>query len=288
MAGLIQIVVVKMGITFIIFLIVMGSAAGLASGLLGVGGGFIMVPAQYWVLIEMGIEPAVAVRTAFGTGLLVIIPTALSGAAYHHKKRAVLWDAAKILGISGAAGAVLGGTFASHLLPAGVLKIIFGGAVLLGAVRMLVPVPVKNTGEDNPCRERKRLALWGFPLGFISGLIGIGGGALMIPVMVLALRFKMHQAVGTSTALISIVAIGGTLAYLFNGLGVPGLSPYSVGYLNLLQFVILAGASIPAAVAGAGLAHKLPAKRLKLLFVVILFYAGLKMVGLFDWLNLPV
>ena len=63
----------------IIALLLTGIAVGFASGLLGVGGCFIMVPVQYWALTSIGVDPTIAIRIAFGTNLLVVLPTALSG-----------------------------------------------------------------------------------------------------------------------------------------------------------------------------------------------------------------
>jgi hypothetical protein len=128
--------------------------------------------------------------------------------------------------------------------------------------------------------------LWGIPLGIVSGLIGIGGGVLIIPIMVFCLKFKIHQAVGTSTALMIFTSIGGALSFLFNGLGVPGLPAWSTGYINWLQWILLAGCSIPMAVVGARIAHLIPAKQLKYIFVLVMFYMGLKMTGIFALLNL--
>jgi len=110
----------------------------------------------------------------------------------------------------------------------------------------------------------------------------------MIPVMVLALRFKMHQAVGTSTALMIFASIGGILSYLFNGLNASGLPAYSVGYVNFLQWILLAGTSVPMAQVGVRAAHKLPAKQLKYIFIAVMIYMGLKMIGVFTWLDFPI
>lgn len=83
------------------------------------------------------------------------------------------------------------------------------------------------------------------------------------------------------------MAAGGELSYWINGSGVPGLPPYSTGYLNWYQWAILAGVSIPWAVVGANTAHLLPAKQLKYLFIIVMFYMGLKMCGTFAFLKLP-
>jgi len=269
----------------IIILLITGIGVGFASGLLGVGGCFIMVPVQYWVLTSIGVDPTIAIRVTFGTNLLVVLPTALSGALTHHKKGAVLWKAGITVGIVAAIGAFFGAFIASHL-PGKVLTMAFGIVVILGAFRMLMAKPPKIT--DEPSDSLIAFTFWGILLGIVSGIIGIGGGVLMIPVMVYFLRFQMHQAVGTSTALMIFTAAGGALSFLINGLGVEGLPPYSTGYLNWLQWILLAGGSIPMAVVGAKTAHLLPSKQLKYIFIVVMFYMGLKMTGLFAYLHLPI
>ncbi len=269
----------------IVALLVTGLGVGFAAGLLGVGGCFIMVPVQFWVLKAMGVDPTIAIRIAFGTNLLVVLPTALSGALTHHFKGAVLWKQGVILGVIAAFGAFLGGFFASHISGA-ILTKLFGAAIILGAIRMLTAKPPQV--DEQASENTLAYVLWGIILGIVSGLIGIGGGVLMIPVMVVFLKFKMHQAVGTSTALMMFAAVGGVAAYILNGLGVSGLPPYSTGYVNWLQWILLAGCSIPMAFVGARAAHLLPAKQLKYLFILVMFYMGLKMCGVFAWLNLPI
>lgn len=269
----------------VIALLITGLGVGFASGLLGVGGCFIMVPVQFWALKSIGVDPTIAIRIAFGTNLLVVLPTAFSGAITHHRKGAVLWKAGVTFGVAGAIGAFLGAFIASHL-PGKVLTVAFGIAVILGALRMLTARPPQIT--DEPSDSVTAFILWGIPLGIVSGIIGIGGGVLMIPIMVFFLKFKMHQAVGTSTALMIFTAVGGALSFLINGLGVQGLPPYSTGYLNWLQWILLAGCSIPMAIVGAKTAHLLPAKKLKYIFIAVMFYMGLKMTGLFAWLHLPI
>jgi uncharacterized membrane protein YfcA len=265
-------------------LLVTGAGVGFASGLLGVGGCFIMVPVQYWALTSTGVDPTVAIRIAFGTNLAVVLPTAISGAIWHSRKKAVLWKAGVALGFSALAGAYAGGYLAAQI-PGTVLKIGFGAAILAGAIRMLTAKPPKTEVESSD--NTLVYILWGVPLGIVSGIIGIGGGVLMIPVMVLALRFNIHQAVGTSTALMAFASIGGILSYIVNGLHVSGLPPHSVGYVNMLQWILLAGTSVPMAQVGVKAAHKIPAKRLKHIFIIVMIYMGLKMVGVFGWLHLP-
>ncbi|MFZ2070291.1 MAG: sulfite exporter TauE/SafE family protein [Halobacteriota archaeon] len=272
-----------------IALLITGLGVGFASGMLGVGGCFIMTPVQYWVYTGMGVPPDIAILVAFGTNMLVVLPTAASGAYGHTKKGAVWWKAAIILGLTGAVGAVIGATIAAHL-PAKILTVAFGLVIFTGGVRMLTAKPPKI--EEEPKDEPWIWAAWGIPIGIVTGLIGIGGGVLMVPIMVFALKFKMHQAVGTTTALMIFTAIGALAGYLYHGLvaGVYGAYPigHQIGYLNLESWLALAATSVPMAQVGVKVAHKLPAKELKYVFIAVMIYMGLKMIGVFSWLGLPI
>ncbi len=270
-------------------LLVTGLGVGFASGLLGVGGCFIMIPVQYYVLLAEGFSIKVAILTAFGTNLAVVLPTAISGSYRHSKKGTVLWRQSVAMGVTGAVTSWIG-AYVAQILPGQILKVAFGAAILAGAVRMLTAKPVKV--EEKPPENMLPYILWATPLGFSCGLIGIGGGVLMVPVMVLALKFRMHQAVGTSTALMIFTSIGGVLAYIYYGLAVisrssVSLPPYSIGYVNLLQWILLAATSVPMAQVGAFTAHKISGKNLKYIFIAVMVYMALKMMGVFTWLKLP-
>ena len=110
----------------------------------------------------------------------------------------------------------------------------------------------------------------------------------MIPIMVNFMGFGVHEAVGTSAALMIFTAFGGSISYLVNGLGVEGLPAYSTGYLNWLQFALLAVSSIPMAIVGAKAAHVLSSDRLRIVFAIVLVIIGMKMLGVFSWLRLPI
>ena len=283
--------------SYVLILLATGAGAGFASGLLGVGGGFIMIPIAYWVIVAIGLPPATAIMVAFGTNLLVVLPTVVSGTWGHNKKKAVHWKAVLILGPCGLVGALVGATLAAHL-PGEALKIGFGGVVLAVALWMGLgvmpkyPSPDLSRGDRNKVREPRDdfwpLAACGFAVGMVSGLTGLGGGVLIVPVLVLLLSFPMLMAVGTSLASIMFTSLGGVIAYIINGLGVSGLLPYSIGYVNLPIWLCLAATSVPMAQLGIRTAHALPAKQLRYVFVVVMVYIGLKMIGVFTWLGLPI
>jgi len=274
-----------MELVHVLILLGTGVFVGFAGGLLGVGGGFIMAPIQYFVFLDMGVMPDDAIKLAFGTNLLVILFVSLSGMWRHHKLGAVNWRAAVIMGVSGLAFAYAGATLAVRL-PGDVLKIAFGVVVLISAIRMLT---ARNREvEREPVSNPWLLFAWAVPLGLITGMLGIGGGVVAVPILVLALRFKIHNAVATSLAMIFFKSIGGIIGYIVNGLDVQGLPDYSIGYVNLPSAFLLIVSSFILVQVGAIVAHKLPGNRLRLIFVLLMFYIGLKMLGVFEWLGWPI
>jgi len=272
-------------VTNIIILLAAGVGTGFTSGLLGIGGGAVMVPVIYWLILTMNFPPDIAIRIAFGTSLLVILPTVISGSWRHNKKKAVRWKIALILGSCALVGGLVGATLAAHL-PEKILKLGFGALVLAIALWMgLGMMPRLQRSDAEPRENLGLVAACGFPIGIISGLTGIGGGVLIVAMLVLGLNFPMHIAVGTSVASIILTSLGGIIGYIVNGLGISGLPPYSLGYVSLPIFLCLMATSIPMAQLGARAAHALPAKPLKYIFIAFLIYAGLEMIGVISWIQ---
>jgi len=271
-------------ILYVLVLLGTGALVGFACGMLGVGGGFLMVPVQIWALTSSGVDPTIAVRVAFGTSLAVILPTAIAGCRGHSCRGSVLWRPGLAIGLSGLGGAFLGGTIAAHV-PGELLAKIFGLVVLAGALRLML---FKGSQTSRgPEMGLPSCVLLGWGAGIIAGLSGIGGGVVLVPAMVVGLRFSMLQAAGTSSLAIALNAVGGVLSYVYNGLGVPGLPTYSVGYVDLLQLALLAGTSLPMAGLGVGLSHRIPERQLRLAFFLLMVYVGVKMLGLLECLKLP-
>ena len=271
-------------ITYLLILIFTGTFVGFASGLLGVGGGFIMVPIQFFLLTSMGFDPDTSIRVAFATSLAVILPTSLNGAYGHWKKGAVFVIPAIFLGVAGIFGGIFGAQIASQT-SAGILGFIFGLLALFSALWMIASKYPEI--KDQKSNSKPAYVFWGLIGGFSSGLLGIGGGVIMVPILNIILKFPIHKAIGTSTAFIVFASIGGIITYIFTGINTTGLPAYSVGYVNLIQFAALACFSIPMARVGVKAAHTLPDKMLRYLFAALLIYIALKMMGIFQWLNLP-
>ena len=266
----------------IFILIGAGIIAGFAGGMLGLGGAFIMTPLQVIVYTNMGLSPDIAVKTAFGTSLLVVLTSAVSGSWRHNREGAIRWRIALVMGSCGLVFGFIGATLASYV-PGSALKIAFGAIAIASAGRMLW-----NTREP----EGKEFvnkpwvwALWAVPIGLLSGILGVGGGTLMVPVMVLVLKLKMQEAAANSLAVMIITSVGGIIGYIVNGNGVAGRLPYSLGYIDGPSWLMLAIPAAAMAQLGALAAHRLPRKLLTYIFVVVVLFNGLDMIGLFRWLG---
>jgi len=274
-----------MGIAAIIVLVATGAIVGLSQGLLGVGGAFIMVPVMIIVFNGMDVPSEAAVKLAFGTSLMVVLPTAVFSSFAHHRRGGVWWKAAAVLGCAGAAGAVLGATLTTQVLSETMAKVIFGAVAILGAARMILWKP--PDGQPGPDGSALVWAAWGLPLGVFTGMLGVGGGILMVPLMVTVLRFGMHRAVGTSTAVMLFTSGAGALAYIVHGLDTPGLPGGTLGYFHLPAWLCLASTSLVMTQAGAWLAHRLRAGMLRAVFAVVMLLVGLSMIGAFGRLGWP-
>ena len=269
---------------YIIILLATGAFTGFASGLLGVGGGFIMTPVQYALLTNMGLTTDNAIRMAFGTNLAVILPTALSGIWRHNREGVVRWRPGIVMGACGAVAAFGGSSLAAHL-NGEALKLAFGIIALLVGLRMLLLR--ESLAEEEPRNNPWLWLAWAIPVGAVTGLLGLGGGVLAVPVMVLALKFRMYQAVATSLLIIVFTSTGGIIGYIIHGLNVAGLPPHSLGYINLPAFLVLTLSTIGMAQLGAVAAHRVSERKLRYIFALLIIYIGLHMIGVFGWLGLP-
>ncbi len=273
-----------MPVGYIFLLLGTGAVAGFAGGLLGLGGAFLMTPVQYIVYTGMGLTPDAAIRTAFGTSLLVVLSTALSSAWRHHRENAVNWRVAVTMGLCGFFFSLGGATLAAYL-PGLPLKIAFGVIAILSGVRMLFAT--REREGQQPVEKPWLWAVWAIPVGLMTGILGVGGGVLMIPIFVIALKFKIHNAVANSLAIMIFTSVGGIIGYIVNGIEVVERLSYSIGYIHLPSWLMLAVPSAVTAQAGAFLTHRIRGRVLMYIFIIIQFYMGLRMAGFFEWLGWP-
>lgn len=262
-----------------------GVLAGFMSGLVGVGGGFIFVPAMYFVMIASNVPPELAILVAFGTSLAVALPTVLTSALGHTRKGNVCWHDAVFIGVSGMITGFVGGTVAAHL-PVDVLTSLFGIMLLIGATRMVATLP--SGGDAKSLSAPKSVGIGGFT-GFMSGLLGVGGGTVLVPLLTILGKYQMVRAAATSAAAIVFITLGGVTSYLLNGMNVHAdLSEYGfhlVGYIDLFMGGILVVTAVPLAVLGVKYSSKFPDKLLRRVFVLLMVVIALDMLGVFSFVG---
>ncbi len=262
---------------YVAALLLVGVVVGVMAGLFGVGGGFLMVPAQFWALGLLGVDPETALRTAFGTSLAVVIPTAASGAWAHHCRRCVRWDAVRWMGPS-AAIASLAGALLSTRVPGRPLELLLGLVLCGAAVQLLLQRASCDLGGEERTLTRGGYLALGLPGGVLSGLLGIGGGIVLVPLLSLVLRYPVRTAVGTSTPVILCAALGGVVGYALTAPAALVALPLSVGYVSLPSAAALALASVPMAQLGARLAHACPPRLLRTALAGVMILVGLLML----------
>lgn len=259
---------------FVLGLMVTGVFSGIAAGLLGIGGGAIIVPALATALSFLGYDSDVVQHVAVGTSLAIIIPTGIMSARAHYKRGALDVKVLRLWVPFIVAGTFIGGLMAGYF-SGDVLRVVFAVMAFVIAANIVFGFQTRLMGHLNGSSLTHRISA--FVVGYISSLMGIGGGSLTVPTLV-AFGATMHAAVGTSAAIGVAIAISGTLGFIISGWGTAGLPPLSVGYINLVALVLVAVLAAVFAPLGAALAHRLDQKTLKYVFAAFLVAVGLNML----------
>ena len=264
-----------MDILPLIVLLCAGGIAGFLAGFFGVGGGIVLVPLLLLFYQTTGVTSLVSTHLAFGTSLLIIVFAAGSSALQHSRNTQVVWKAVMFLGGGSMVGA-LAGAFLAGGLEGLVLRQIF--AVMLGGVAIqLLTSTKKRKIEQVPEIFPPALLLGGLVVGLVSGLAGIGGGIISIPLMHSVFRFPFKKALGTSSATIVLTAGAAGMGYIIRGWGNVLLPPHTLGYVDYVDAVPIILSSVPLAIVGARLAQNTEPKRLTTLFAVLLIVVALRM-----------
>ena len=248
-------------------LALLGIGTGFLAGLLGIGGGMLMVPFITFIMSHRGVSPDLAVKMAIATSMATIIFTSLSSVRAHHKRGAVRWDIARRLAPGIVIGGIIGSLGVFALLKGAYLAIFFSLFVTFSATQMLLDKKPKPTREMPGTAGQ--LAAGGF-IGFLSGLVGAGGGFISVPFMTWC-NVAIHRAVATSAALGFPIAVANVLGYVISGRSVQNLPAGSFGYIWLPALLVIATCSFLTAPLGAQASHNLPVGKLKRVFAGILY-----------------
>lgn len=237
---------------------VFGAVIGALLGLVGGGGGILAVPA---LVYGLGMPLSAAVPAS-----LVVIGLASAVAVAPRARHEVNWRLAGITGAAGIPTALLGGIL-NHRLDQHILLLIFAAIMIAAAVRMLRATDETGGVCDLPeggvawRRCLPRAVATGLLVGFLTGLLGVGGGFLLVPALIIALGLRTPIAVATSLVIIVINSAAGLVPYLIGSQGGPAM--------NWPVIAAFAGAAIVVSLPAGHLARRVPAKVLRRGFAVL-------------------
>jgi uncharacterized membrane protein YfcA len=252
---------------------IIGVVAGYLAGLLGIGGGFIVVPALTLLFLRDSVTAPWAIHIAVATSLATMLVTSLSSILAHHRRGAIRWPLVRSLAAGLVLGAVLGAIIADALRGDALVRV-FGGFAVLAGLQLILS---RNPEGEKPLPGQPGVSLVGIMIGAVSSLIGIGGGALTGPWQMWH-GVRAQNAVATSAACGYPIAVAGTATFIWLGWqgGLPG---QGLGYVNLPAFAGIALTSALAAPLGAATVHRLPARLVRRIFGVFLVLIGLRMLA---------
>lgn len=239
-----------------------GVVAGLMAGVFGIGGGAVLVPVFYQVFGLVGIDEAVRMHLAVGSSLGIIVPTSIRSFMAHKARGAVDMEVLRSFLIAIPVGVVLASLTAAYISSEG-LRAIFAAIMVLVGVRLLFNRESWRLGSTLPRNPMRSVV--GVVIGFLSTLMGIGGGILNNTFMTLFGR-PMHQAVATSAGVGVLIAIPGTLGYVWAGWGNPLLPIASTGFVNWVAVALIIPITLIVAPYGVRIAHWMQKRHLEIAF----------------------
>ena len=260
-------------INLLAVLAVAAAVAGFMAGLLGVGGGIIMVPALYYAFTVLDFDIVTRMHLSVGTSLAIIIPTSIISTKTHMEYDAVDFKMVKSFGIFILFG-VIAGTFLAVNLKTPALVLFFSiFAFIVGFFFIFV----RERLMENP-KKLSNLTknISGTLIGFISVPLGIGGGSLMVPFM-RTFGYDIRKSIGTAAAVGFLIAITGTITMIIGGKIIDNVNtPFSVGYINLLGFIVFVPVTMVMARLGAKAVYKINKKLLSKIFGTFLIIVSLR------------
>ncbi len=254
-----------------------GAFAGFLAGLLGVGGGIVHVPAFFFVFSTLGHYGPQLMQVCLATSLAAIVVTSARSVMAHHRHGAVDWSILRGWAPGIALGALLGVAVAARLRSE-VLEVIFGGVATGIGLYLALGRDSWRLGPEMPQGPLR----WGLApgIGFLSVLLGIGGGSLGVPVMTL-FGVSVHRAVATAAGFGGLIAVPSALAFLTLEIAAP--PPGTLGAVNLPALAVAVTMTLLTAPLGARAAHALPPRRLRLVFAGFIVVVALNMLRQALW-----
>jgi uncharacterized membrane protein YfcA len=265
-----------------LLLVAVGTLSGFLAGVFGIGGGAVLVPVFYECFRLTGVPLDVRMPLCIGTSLAIIIPTAISSYRAHYSRGAVDMEILRTWWLPVLAG-VIAGSVTARYAPERLFKIVFVMVAWSAAARLLLARAPWKFGDDLP--RGPLMKAYGFLVGFLSTLMGIGGGLFANLLMTFYGR-PILQGVATSSALAVLISIPGALGYVYAGWPVaaryPDVAalqlPFAIGYISLIGAVLVMPTSLLTAPLGVRVAHAMSKRALETAFGCYLLLVGSRFV----------
>ncbi|WP_316863164.1 sulfite exporter TauE/SafE family protein [uncultured Cohaesibacter sp.] len=241
-----------------------GAIAGIISGLLGVGGGIILVPAFFYAFSSLGFHSEQLMQICVATSTGTIIFTSIRSVLAHHKRGAVSVDLIKRWGPIIAVGSIIG-VFAAASMRSSQLQLVFGCIGMMLGLYMLLGKKDWRISDELPGPILGKI--YPFIIGFFSALMGIGGGSFTVPLLT-AYNVPPHKAVGTSPGFGLMISIPGFITFLSKGWHLTDKPPFTIGYVNLPAVVLIVMTTMLTVPLGVRMAHALSPKQLRIVFAI--------------------
>jgi uncharacterized membrane protein YfcA len=258
----------------LVLILAIGAFAGVIAGLLGVGGGIVLVPAFFFAFETLGYGTDGLMQICLATSLATIVVTSMRSVVEHNKRGAVDWGILRAWGPGIAIGAALGVIAASGLRNE-VLMGIFGVSGLSVGLYMAFSRAQWRLGDHMP--GRVGTAVSSPILGFLSVLMGIGGGSFGVPMMTL-FGVPIHRAVATAAGFGLVIAVPAVVGFLLTTGEGTNRPPFTIGQVNLVAFVAVAVMTMITTPLGVKLAHAMDPKPLKRVFAVFIMIMAANML----------
>lgn len=259
-----------------IFFIIIGSIAGLLSGLLGIGGGIIMVPGMLEFLNHQETQTSHAMQISIGTALSGITIMSLISGLSHRKLGKIRWDLVANLAPGTVTGAMIG-VYVGDMVPSTILKILFA-SVLLIVIFQVIFFGSPATRET-PILKPWALMVSGLGIGVFSGLVGLGGGLMIVPLLMIN-GIPLTQCASTAIWCTLPTVSVATVTAMWTGFNEQDLLPHCIGYVYWPATLIMCGCALVTAPLGVRLAHSLPKLVIKSVLVVVLSLIFLRLLFL--------
>ncbi|WP_129690204.1 sulfite exporter TauE/SafE family protein [Gottfriedia acidiceleris] len=266
----------------ILILISIGLAAGTVGSLIGLGGGIIIVPMLLNIDHFLSAFTTVPIHVAVGTSLITIVFSSLSSTLSYHKQKRIDYKSGILFLIGSVPGSLLG-TYINSLLNTERFTLFFGIFLICISVFLLVSsklnkkikevhkgiirIYTNDEGEAYTYSYSLPLAIsLSICIGIISGLFGIGGGILLVPMMAFLFGFPPQLAVATSMFVVMFTTLGSSISYI------------ALGEVNFYYILLLIPGAWFGGKIGAYINQKLKTETIALILRLVVLFYGIKLI----------